>query len=898
MSDKELIDNLIKENDFLKSLLEQHNIPYRKPDELEIIKYSTDEKIDIFMSYFKGRDDIFAYQYINKEGKKGCFPFCGNKEKVSSFCKISSKCKDCSSRKYRGITKNDIFRHLKGEETLGIYPLLDDNTTHFICIDFDDKDYKKSALAFYKTCILHSIYPLIEISQSGTGAHIWIFFENKISAYKVRQACKYLLYEAMMKFEGVVFSSFDRMIPSQDFINTEKGYGNLIILPLQGSKAKDSKTIFVNENFEPYKLNEQITLLSNTRKTQNHIIDLIIEKNKSEEQERFSVSLKMIDKYKLDRFDFPETLMLIKENGFVIGKGGLSNKALKFIRCLASLPNPEYYDAMRRRQPIYNYSKIQFPMILRLFYEDESYIKIPRGCEEALIRLLNFLKIKYEIDDKEYKGKPIDISFKGELRFDQEIALNEVLTKTNGLIVAPPAFGKTILALSLIDKIRKNVLIVVPKVALINQWKERIEQFLEIKYKCDTKYNIGIYYGQKKKLTNKIDIACLDSLTSKESSDLLNKYGVIIFDEAHHLAAPTYLKCLEMCNSEYLYGFTATPKRSDKTHKIIYKTLGNIISESENTINEGIAKLLYPRFTTFYLNNTLKTIGYADQISILIKDENRNKLIVNDLIKEYKNGRTIMLLTDRIEHLNILKEMLKDVSKLYVINGEMSGKDKNKFFENIKTISTNFVVLSIGKYIGEGFDESKLDTMFIASPFKFKGTLCQYLGRLNRTLKGKTELRVFDYIDLNIPMFSNMYQERLRGYKELGYFINEDSNLFSKNLFNIKEFINKAKEDISKSQNSIKLFIKECDKHVISMLLEHTNAKATINITKNDSIILDNEIKFLITNKINLNVNCLIIDDSILWFGSNNMFKNGFNNDSVMRINNKQIIEDFLKQIK
>lgn len=883
--DKETkISILEKENAYLKELLKRNNIDFEMPKEIFKYDLSSNEKIKSYMSYFIGRDDIFAFSYINKDGKKAFLPACKNRIKLVGYC--PNNCKECINKQYIGISEKEYLRHLKGSDIFGIYPLLKDDKCWFLALDFDDKDFKDSVIAFIKICKKYGFDYLIEISSSGKGAHVWLFFDSPIKAIKARILGMYLLSEAMNASRNINFSSFDRMFPSQDYA-PKNGYGNLIVLPLQGKLAKEGKTIFVDDNFVPYDLKEQIDVLLSTKKIKEEEIDLLIKEFKKDDVFLYN-SKNILKGIILDKDDFAKEIVVIKQNEIVIPKTALSNRSIKFVYRLAALPNPAYYEAQRQRRSTY-----KIPMVLKLYREDESFIYLPRGCYEDLIKVLNFFNVRITLIDKQTSGEMISVYFNGALRDMQKDGLDKLLEYDNGIFVAPTAYGKTITAIALISELKLNTLIIVPNINLLNQWVDKLNTFLTIGYEYDKENNkFGKYYGAKKKLTNNIDVACIDSLVSNENSEILKNYGLIIIDEVHHVGASTYEQVMKNCYSKYLYGFTATPKRSDKNEKIVYKTIGDIRYQYKD-INGDISKILMPKFTFFTFKTLDKMQSYVDKVSVLLNDEERNENICIEIQKAYKDKRNILVLTDRIEHINLLRDKLRNIDNLFIISGQSKANEKKFFYEKLNNCDNGFVILSTGKYVGEGFDEKKLDTLFIISPFKWNGTLEQYVGRLHRKNCNKKDVLVYDYIDINVKTFENMYHERLRGYKRLGYTINDEDINFEQKIFNTYAYRNKLLEDVKAAKEEVVLIISDCGNDYLNEILD-LNDRIKIYSSFNFPLIHKN-IKDI--SRISLEINAVIIDKKILWYGGINPFKEINHDDSIVRINDRSIVDNFIKEI-
>ena len=880
-----IIAKLKQENKYLKKLLKQSNISFEIPKIVSPLNIPDNDKISIYLSYFIGRDDIFSYEYYTKDGKRTFSPACKNRPNLTGFC--PNKCSECSNKQYAGITEKEIKRHLYGVDTFGIYPLMKDDCCQLLAVDFDDDDFKESALAFSRICHKHSLDNIIEISSSGCGAHVWLFFSKPIKASKVRRLGTYLIYEAMDSSKGINFDSLDRMFPSQDYVPTH-GYGNLIVLPLQGKKAREGKTIFVDNNFVPYDLKHQISALAATNRINEEEVDVLL--NEFKESDFFPLLNKNILKnIKLNRNDFAKQIVVIKQNDILVPKVALDDRSIKFIYRLASVPNPEYYEAQKQRRSVYNIPRIQ-----KLYREDESFIYLPRGCYEDLIKVLNFFGVEITLKDKQTSGEMIIVSFKGKLKDYQKDGLDKLMKYDNGLFVARPSYGKTVTAIALIAEIKLNTLIIVPNLTLLNQWKERLNDFLDIGYEYKKeKDKFGTYSGTKKILTNKIDVACIDSLLKEESEEVLKRYGLIILDEVHHIGASSYEQVVRNCWSKYLYGFTATPKRSDKNEKIIYKTIGDIRYQYKDD-NSGLDKVLKPEFTFFTFSSLEKTVPYADMLTTLLLDKDRNSRIVEDIKRCYKNKRNIIVLTDRIEHISLLKEQLGELDNVFVINGQMSKLEKDRFFNSISKINKGFIIISTGKYIGEGFDEKKLDTLFLVSPFRWNGTLEQYVGRLHRENDDKKYVEVHDCIDINVKMFANMYHERLRGYRKLGYVVDGDDVIFEKKIYSTQDYRLKLIEDIKDSKQEVCLIVNDYEPETLKEILDlSSNVKLYTSVKEDFSH--KNITNVCITT---LEINAIIIDNKIVWYGGINPFKLTTFNDSIMRINDKSIADSFLTEAR
>lgn len=448
-------------------------------DKGTVTKFSSpQEKIKLFRSLFKGRKDVYALRWQNaKTGKSGYSPVCSNKW-VTGVCNMQAvKCPECTYRSFAHLDDKAVYAHLCGKDELcrdviGIYPMLSDETTNLLVLDFDDGDWKSDAAAVRSVCKEYNIPCCVERSRSGEGAHIWVFFEKPISAASARKLGSGILTEAMKKCHTISFDSYDRMFPNQDTMPTG-GFGNLIALPLQKQAVLRGNSLFIDENFQPY--SDQWAYLSHVVKLPVETLTDLIKKLciKSDLGELYSDENEQIEFDKVAGGLFPDSLDIIVSNMLFIPKNDISQNGLNRIKRLASFKNPEFYKAQAMRMSTYGK-----PRIISLADENEKYIMLPRGCRESLEMLLSENNCAANYEDKTEKGRSIDVKFNGELHNDQQEAVSMMMKYDNGIIAATTAFGKTVTAIGLIAQRRVNTLILVHTQALLQQWKKALEQFL------------------------------------------------------------------------------------------------------------------------------------------------------------------------------------------------------------------------------------------------------------------------------------------------------------------------------------------------------------------------------------------------------------------------------------
>ena len=859
---------LKEENNRLKELLRKNNIDYNFEKEKIL---TTDDKIKTYLSYFIGRNDVYAEKYI-KDGKKAYAKVCNNRFN-RDLCDMSKykHCINCPNENRKDFGADEVYNHFIGKKAYAIYPVINNNC-YFLAIDFDDKEFKECALAYKKECDKHNIDSIIELSQSGEGAHVWIFFNSLISCKKARRLGDYLLTCAMQNNKNISFKSYDRFFPSQDVVDKD-GIGSCIALPLQGNCVRNKTSVFVDDNFFMY--GNQISALSSVKKINELDIDLIL-KNYADNVD-VEISNKLFKKLNLMISDFPLIFKMILKDDIYFLKEGLSSKAISVLKRLAIIHNPEFYEKQAKRISTYKIERI-----IELFKENIDYISLPRGCFNDLVELLEYFDIAYEVEDRRIALKEINVEYNAILRETQKNAVDTLLKYDNGLLIAPTGSGKTIMGIEVISRLKKPTLILVEKVKLLDQWKERINQFLKI-YCNGEVIEPGIYYGAKKKLTGIIDVASIKSI--KDEDNIYDKYEIIIGDEIHHIASKTYEEIIRKFQAKHIYGFTATPKRSDNLEKIIYKIISPIRATLEES-NRTFEKVLKPRFTKFKNKDSYDLMNYADLLNELYKDSNRNQQIVEDIVEEYKKNKCILVLTERIEHINILKDLLShDCDNIYTISGSDGAKARRQFNESINSLENKYIIISTGSFLGEGFDLGSLNTLFITMPFKFSGKLQQHTGRIHREYEGKNQVVVYDYVDIKIGKLSHQFQIRLNQYKKEEYNV-IDENDKPELLYGYSNYSNQLYEDISNA-NNVKLLFNYYKKEKLNKLLE-----------LNDSIeiITDEEVNSNV-KKINEHtpINAIIIDDRILWYGSINPFAYSKKDDTIMRIIDEEYAKDIIK---
>ena len=943
---------LHKENEVLKSLLKIHGVEYEtrmKEDmnkpiyslvSVPTITLSIDERIRLFQSLFKGREDVFARRWFSKTtGKSGYQPVCINEWKQGICDKKKYRCAICPNRNFAPLTTQDMYRHLEGKDeyccdVVGLYAIMQDNNCAFLCADFDDKNckygYKEDVLAYVGVCREWLIPYAIERSRSGNGAHVWIFFEAPLPASKARRLGNAILTEAMTRNGQMSFNSYDRFFPNQDYL-PEGGFGNLVALPLQGQARRKQNSVFVDNDFLVYK--DQWAFLYNLKKIQESTIDQLLRLHYQEELGKLSMSSESKPwvtplPQNITQEDFHAKVEIIKANKLYIPLKAVSAKVLNHLKRIAAFKNPEFYSKQALRLSTY-----AIPRIISCFDITNEYLAMPRGCEDATRSFLNDNAVTYTITDKTNHGNKISVSFQGEEREEQLEAINALLPYTNGILHATTAFGKTVTAAAIIARKKLNTLILVHSKALLKQWHDRLTEFLNIDYPKHEEKNkrgrrkvfspIGCFDSSGNTLHGIIDIALIQSCLDEDGvKPFVQDYGMVIVDECHHVSSITFEQVLMSIKAHTIYGLTATPIRKDGHQPIIFMQCGPIRFSTDvksQMAKQFFDRFLIPRFTSY--NSILEDrLSIATLYKYISEDEIRNNLIVEDICKAINTGRTPIILTNRTAHVSVLAEKLKATIKNVIsLTGIGTTKEKREAMQRLQTIpdSEQLVIVATGKYVGEGFDYPRLDTLFLALPISWKGLLTQYAGRLHREYEGKKDVRIYDYIDIHEPICNSMYRKRLKGYAAIGYktintaqptlfdHINDISSSIAENqIFNGSTFFRPYTSDLTKAKRSIvisspKLYRTE-QNPLVTLLKELVHQGIEILITtvaENEQTAFIQSKGLSVKVKPKLSLYTTIIDKEVVWYGSINTLGYASKDDNMIKVTDIHLANELIKII-
>lgn len=743
------------------------------------------EKIRLFGSLFRGREDVYARRFESaKSGKSGYQPVCANEWRQGICDKSRIKCANCNYRQFQPFSEEVIRHHLMGKGlsgrdtesfVAGVYPLLPDETCWFLALDFDKTQWEQDAAAFLDTCKTEGISAYQERSRSGNGGHVWIFFDNAIPARLARNLGSSLMTKTLDRRPELGLDSFDRFFPNQDTM-PKGGLGNLIALPLQKRAREKNHSVFLDENGSPYM--DQWAFLASIHRMERatieaYVLNSLIHKDvlpvaidtrdDAEAEEPWKAS--RAAKWPIIYEALPQRVGVVISNQIFVDSTGLPAILRNRILRLASFSNPEFYQAQAMR--LSTWGK---PRILYCYELFPKHIAIPIGCHDGLNELFDHYKISLSLKEERNCGVPIDVSFSGTLSSEQAAAAQALFKEKTGVLSATTAFGKTVIALWLIAERKVNTLVLVHRKQLMDQWVERIVQFLGI-----PKKEVGRYGGGIRKRNGRLDVAVLQSVGRKGVvEDWIKEYGQIIVDECHHVSAFSFEQVVRSATAMYKHGLSATLTRKDGQHPIVFMNLGPVrytVNARKQAAARSFGHLVKARQTEF-VSVLAEPLSIHDLFKEVAGDDKRNQMIAQDVLAAYQEHRQILVLSERTEHLALLYSLLAaSAENLFLLQGGMGRKQVKAIMERLDSLDHDqgLVILSTGRYLGEGFDLPSLDTLFLTFPVSWKGTLAQYAGRLHREYFGKTEVIIYDYLDASVPVLARMHSKRLKGYAALGY---------------------------------------------------------------------------------------------------------------------------------
>ncbi len=707
----------------------------------------TSEQLDLFLSLFRGRQDVYA-RYWEKGDHSGYSPaYEFDWTEFLAFKNKGGTLKDFPNKRLMPLTSEVARKHLLGQQTIGIYPILQDNTSYFIAADFDGDNWLEDAKSFINECRNYGLETYLERSRSGRGGHVWIFFEDSYPCYKSRQIALELIrcVFKMSEFDKEV--SFDRLFPNQDSV-PKNGFGNLIALPLQGKAVIHNNAVFINPETGEY-YQDQWGFLKNVKRHSHTELDAVY-------NNLFNDPAK-----KITSTAHKGLLSITLNNKLALDKSQLTPQIIDFLKDRLNFISTEYLTKKRLGKSVYQVEKY-----FKLIEEHGDRVFLPRGFINQLKIFLDQNSIAYGVIDERPNLEPVQFFSNIKLFPEQSRVVEQAMQKDCGVIVAPSGSGKTIIGLSLVAQRSLPALILVHRKQLLDQWMDRAESFLGI-----PKTHIGQYSGIKKRQGKQITVAMLQSLARLMTpGELKDKFGTILVDECHHIPAKTFRQVVSELNPRYLYGLTATPKRKHNDEPLIYAYIGDIVAGMKALSASSRPIQDTPPVTEIGIRETSLSVPFkfsTDNFQLLSKiicfDTVRNQLIIKDIQEQVAHGKKVLLLSERRDHLDILNLYLKGLCETIVVSGEDSETRRQIKLKQIENGHFQ-VILSTGQFFGEGLDIHVINCLILAFPFSFEGKLIQYIGRL----RGHNNYKVIiDYRDSQIPFLERQFKQRQRVYKKL-----------------------------------------------------------------------------------------------------------------------------------
>ncbi|UKJ06131.1 DEAD/DEAH box helicase [Solitalea lacus] len=697
---------------------------------------NTQNKLELFKSLFKGREDVFAIRW-EKGNKSGYMPaYSFDPYRFRMHKAKGGTLQNYPDKSFLPFTNEQIVKHLNGEQFIGLYPLLTDNTSWFIVADFDESNWIISSKKFIEACEEVSIPAYLERSRSGNGGHVWVFFDKPFPAYKSRMVMMTLLTSSGIVSVFDKNTSFDRLFPNQDYLSG-KGLGNLIALPLHLTSGQKENSCFIDPGTQtPYA--DQWQFLQNIQRVSIDHLEKIYSN--------------LINSKQYAPIDNSE-LIITLNNTVQLNKNAINQTLSSFLKEELNFLNTEYIIKKNSGRITFGTNRY-----FRFISEEGNKIILPKGFIGKLIRFCRDNGIPHKFIDERKLHTPVPFSFQATLRNYQQECLTTINKKDIGVIVAPPGSGKTVIALKVVAEKCQPALIIVHRKQLADQWIERIEAFLKIPQKA-----IGRIGQGKTKIGKHITVATIQSLVKTDFNTLKDAFGLIIVDECHHIPAETFLNTISKLYSYYLYGLTATPFRKYNDGKLIFIHLGDIISEVRfNELDTVRHPEIIIRNTQLEVPFNGKTDRFETLSKILVHDSGRNKLILQDVVKELNQSRKVVILTERKEHIDTLYQYLKQSFETITLTGEDIETSRRVKLEVLN--SGNYqVLITTGQFFGEGSDLQNASCLFLAYPFSFEGKLIQYIGRVQRSEISPT---IYDYRDIKIDYLNRMFLKRNVYYRK------------------------------------------------------------------------------------------------------------------------------------
>lgn len=722
------------------------------------------DKVRFYFDLFHCRTDIYALRWENRrDGRSGWMPA------IKGYWRKGMSRADAP---YLPLTPEVVDEHLRGDVHIGLYALADDDTCWWVAADFDKEAAMLDALAYMKAARSYQIPAALEVSQSGRGAHAWIFFAQAISASAARRLATSLLAEAFRLRGSMHLSSYDRLFPSQD-VHTGRGVGNLIAAPLNGKRRQHGTTVFLGPApLEPYE--DQWAYLSSIARLSTKAVAALLRELPDPEIGHSVRRLRLPTSSKI----VPRPAAIVRAtygSRITLTANDLGPAMISAVKHAASIRNPEFDERQRARRSTWD-----TPRFLYSYDETaEGDLVLPRGLHHLLVDLVDSAASTLRVEDNRVSGEHHAFACSTPLRAEQSTAVRQLLESDTAVLIAPPGVGKTVIACAAIASRATSTLVLVDRKALADQWRDRLQQHLD--FKC------GQIGGGRSKTTGVLDIALLPTLARRDNiEEVTADYGFVIVDECHHVAASAFFQVLGRIPARHWLGLTATPERRDGLEDLIYHQLGSnqitIDSPGVGQLPADGSELLTPHPVLHLHPTTFRYTGDADPSApggmaeiyrTLIADQDRLDQVVEDILSAAESGANILVLTTWVDHLNAIAERLRGSGKaVTVLSGTMKARDRRKVTDELANRTPDsepLLIVGTSSFIGEGFDCPALDTLFLTAPITFKNRLVQYIGRVSRPYPSKTTATVHDYHDELTPVIASSLKKRAPGYIKMGF---------------------------------------------------------------------------------------------------------------------------------
>jgi superfamily II DNA or RNA helicase len=739
-------------------------------EQTNVVPISPEGKIALFLSLFRCREDVYPRLWENpKTGIKGYSPVCRN-EWFRGVCeKPRVKCSECMHQAFPPLDEAAARDHLTGKSVIGTYAIRADNSCVFLAADFDKAGWQDDIRAYRDAARDFGVEVAVERSRSGAGGHAWIFFSEAVPALLARRLGTLILAKASSRHPAMSLASYDRFFPNQDTLAIG-GFGNLIALPLQAKAREAGNSLFLDAHFEPHP--DQWAFLAGVQRIGyeqlEDLLDEVLPPDLAEILPRFEDRVLDTIPAAVKKGEFTAMAHAVRRAQLDISITGLPASLLAALKRLATLANPVFYEKQRLR-----FGTWDTPRFIFCGEMHPGRLVLPRGVAGAAEDLFRKAGGRLEIEDQRPSRPACEVTFNGKLTAIQQLAVDAMLAHPDGVLIAPPGAGKTVMGCAIIAARKTPTLILVHRRPLLEQWRSRLETFLGL-----DKKEIGVLTAEGISGTPVVAIGMIQTFAnSTNPGSFFEPFGQVIIDECHHVPAASFEAVMKTCTARHFVGLTATPQRKDGLQKILFLQCGPIRHRMELEADPDIERVLFVRDIQLDLQPHDLQMPIHQVWELLTHHEERNRIIATDIAAALREGRCCAVLSDRKEHLAILERLVSEMSpehrtRVHRIDGGMVKKARAAAMANIVEQAASgggFALLATASLVGEGFDLPQLDTLFLTLPVSFKGRIVQYAGRLDRKCEGKSEIRIYDYTEPELPLTTHMFRKRLAVYRNMNY---------------------------------------------------------------------------------------------------------------------------------